>query len=56
MMQQEVAERMCIHQVSILAINPAMNLSLDEIIMNGSGGAFNLQLDITFNNTTGSVS
>jgi hypothetical protein len=39
-------------QGSILIINPAKDLSLDEVITNGSGGAFNLQMDITFQNST----
>ena len=40
---------------SILIINPAKDLSLDEVITNGSGGALNLQMDVTFNNSSGAA-
>lgn len=41
---------------SVLAINPAKDLSLDEILTNASGGSFNLQLQVTINNNSGSAS
>lgn len=38
---------------SVLCINPAKDLSLDEAITNGSGGSFNLQMTVTVNNDSG---
>jgi hypothetical protein len=40
---------------SVLAICPAKDLSLDEVLTNGSGGSFNLQMQILVNNNSGAA-